>query len=295
MAKTREIKGRIKAVSNIQRITKTMQMIATARFQASQKRATAAKPFTQKIAELVGELASTAGNLSHPLLRKPQPAVGRDLLLVITSNRGLCGGYNANVLRTAMAWIRETPGRNVDLEVVGRKGLGYFRFARVPVTTFHSQFTDKPAFDEVERLAARYMDEFIAGKYDSVNVAYMSFQSASRQTPVVLNLLPLQDPTAEQGSAEAQAATAETIDYDFSPTPDELLAELLPMTVKTQLFQCFNEAVVGEQIARMVAMKAATDSAGKMRKDLVRRFNRARQAAITTELSEIIAGSAALD
>lgn len=296
MAKTREIKGRIKAVSNIQRITKTMQMIATARFQASQKRATAAKPFTQKIAELVAELAATAGNLSHPLLKKPEPAAGRDLLLVITSNRGLCGGYNANILRTAMGWIRQQGDRPFDLEVVGRKGLAYFRFAKVPVTTFHSQFTDKPAFEEVERLATQYMDAFTSGKYDSVNVVYMSFQSASRQTPIVLNLLPLRDPTAGvQGDGAGVGVEPGQVDYDFSPTPDELLAELLPMTVKTQLFQCFNEAVVGEQIARMVAMKAATDSAGKMRKELVRRFNRARQAAITTELSEIIAGAAALD
>jgi len=176
---------------------------------------------------------------------------------------------------------------------VGKKGLGYFKFAGVDVDAFHGQFTDKPAFDEVEKLAERFMASFTQGEYDSVNVAYMSFQSASRQRPVVLNLLPLENPV--EASPEGEKRVSASVDYDFSPSPEELLAELLPMTVKTQLFQCFNEAVVGEQIARMVAMKSATDSAGKMLKSLLRKFNRARQAAITTELSEIIAGSAALD
>jgi F-type H+-transporting ATPase subunit gamma len=300
MAKTREIKRRIKAVGNIQRITKTMQMIATARFQAAQKRASAARPYTLKIAELVGELATalaTDATISHPLLKAPEPKVGRQLVLVITSSRGLCGGYNASTLRQAMQFIRAQGGQQLDLEVVGKKGNAYFKFNRQAIAAFHSQFTDRPAYDQVDALAERYMKDFSAGKYDAVQVVYMSFLSMARQAPRVLTLLPLRPPEVPadrtagvKGSGADKARPV--VQYDFSPGPVELLAELLPATVKTQLFQAFNEAAVGEQIARMVAMKSATDSAGKMSKLLTRKYNRARQTAITTELSEIVGGAA---
>ena len=295
--KTREIKNRMKAVANIRRITKTMQMIATAKFQASQRRATEAQAYTRKIAELVGELSAAGGAVEHALLKAPAQPVSKRLVLVITSNRGLCGGYNANVLRTAMSKMREHTGQRVDLEVVGKKAMAYFKFAGVHTSSFHSHFTDKPEYDEVERLADRYIKAFTQGEYDAVEVVYMAFHSAGRQSPEALTLLPLQRVPGQEkaGSEETSGSGASGgAIYDFSPQPDELLNELLPITVKTQLFQCFNEAAVSEHIARMVAMKAATDSAGKMGKDLTRQYNRARQAAITTELSEIIAGSAAL-
>jgi len=301
MAKTREIRGRIKAVGNIQRITKTMQMIATAQFQASQRRATASQPYTRKIAELVGELASAAvgdGSFSHPLLSAPKQAANRELLLVLTSNRGLCGGFNGNILRTASnyrtSYLAENPDKQLELQVVGKKGVNFFKFTGVAVDTVHSHFGDTPSFDDVEKLAETYMADFAAGKYDAIKVVYMAFETMSRQTPTVLQLLPLKNPTA-QGEGDGGSAPKAQVDYDFSPDPVQLLNELLPETVKTQLFQCFNETVVSEQIARMVAMKAATDNAAKMGKELKRIFNRARQTAITTELMEIIGGSAALD
>lgn len=328
----------MKAVSNIKRITKTMQMIATARFQASQRRATAAKPYAMKIAELVRDLVDSAdgeGMLDHPLInptlpqsgpdahddsdaslavgasvggdgsgngQSDQPSVqGRQLLLVLTSNRGLCGGYNANVLRTASAFLAQHKNQTTDLHVVGKKGLSYFKFTRVPVAAYHSQFTDTPEFDQVEALADQYMRAFTQGNYQSVRVVYMSFQSVGQQNPCVMKLLPLRSPSgAASDAASAPAGGAAQTgpserDYEMSPGADVLLDELLPMTVKTQLFQCFNEAAVGEHIARMVAMKAATDAASKMGKSLTRQFNRARQSAITTELSEIIGGTAALE
>ena len=295
MAKTREIKGRIKAIGNIERITKTMQMIATARFQAALRSATDTQPYTKKIAELVGELAASCGGqqddaLAHPLLRAT-PNSGRQLLLVITSNRGLCGGYNAGVLRAADAAIKQQSG-GLNLEVVGRKGAAYFRFTGTPVDAIHTDFGDKPTYGQVEQLAERYMRHFVAAKCDTISVAFMSFQTVVRQTPEVVNLLPLADPLAESDSGSPPAA-ASTV-YDFSPGPQQLLDQILPITVKSRLFQCFNEAIVGEHIARMVAMKNATDSAVTMGKELTRKFNRARQSAITTELSEIIGGAAAL-
>ncbi|MEX2216882.1 MAG: ATP synthase F1 subunit gamma [Phycisphaeraceae bacterium] len=290
MGKTREIKGRMKAVSNIKRITKTMQLIATARFQAAQKRATSAKPYTQKIAELVGELASAGGDVDHPLLKEPQPKTGRELLLVITANRGLCGGYNANILRTAVAHLREKADQKVELEIAGKKGVAYFKFVGKPMAKIHTQFGDKPSFQEVHALAQEYMKAFESGQYDAVRVVYMAFESVSRQKPVVIQLLPMEKPKVDE-SAKNKA----TVEYDFMPEPAKLLAELLPVTVKTRLFQAFNEAIVGEQVARMIAMKAATDAAGKMGKALARKYNRARQTAITTELTEIIGGTAALE
>ena len=185
---------------------------------------------------------------------------------------------------------------HVDLEIVGKKAAGYFKFAGIKAHAYHSHITDKPEYADVERLAEAYMHAFTEGKYDSVKVVYTAFISMSKQEARVAQLLPLEPPKTEAGARAAGAGTTsggETV-YDFSPEPQELLGELLPITVKTSLFQYFNEASVSEQLARMVAMKAATDAAGKMQKNLKRKFNRARQASITTELSEIIAGAAAL-
>jgi len=302
MANAREIRGRIKAVGNIQRITKTMQMIATAQFQASQRRATASQPYTKKIAELVGELAASAsgdeGGFSHPLLSAPKESTGRELLLVLTSNRGLCGGFNGNILRVASeqrkGYLAQSEDKKLDMQVNGKKGVNFFKFAGTPIDVVHSHFGDVPQFEDVERLAEQYMADFSAGKYDAIKVCYMAFETMSRQMPKVLQLLPMANPLADAVEEETSAPQAQ-VDYDFSPDPIQLLNELLPETVKAQLFQCFNESVVSEQIARMIAMKAATDNAGKMGKELKRIFNRARQTAITTELMEIIAGSAALE
>lgn len=293
--KTRALKARQKAVSNIQRITKTMQMIATARFQAMQRSALAAQDYSRKLQEVVGELAAAAhGRVDHPLLNPPAEKAGRELVLVITSNRGLCGAYNGNVLRTALGYNRKVTaeGGKLDFELVGKKGQAFFRFNDIPLQQYLSQFSDRPDFPEVNTLADRYMDAFISGKYDAVKVVYMHFVTMSRQTPEVLQLLPLEPPTAVE--QDTRGMKAEVV-YDFSPEPGELLKDLLPRTVKTTLYQAFNEALVSEQLARMVAMKSATDAAGKLKKDLGRQFNRARQTAITTELSEIIGGAAAVE
>jgi F-type H+-transporting ATPase subunit gamma len=290
MAKAREIKKRMKAVANIRRITKTMQMIATGKFAKAQQRALATKPYTEGVYELVTELASKAGNISHPLIDGPDGgARGPHLLLTLTSDRGLCGAYNGSVLRAAVAHMRQAKAKGLELvhELVGKKGAAFFRFNNIDVIGTHS-FGDTPRFEEVERVAESYMQRFVAGEIASVSVVYMRFISTARQRPEVLQLLPLKPPAAaEQGGKQ--------VDYEFTPSPEELLNDLLPVTVKTTLFQAVNDAVVSEQIARMVAMKAATDNAGKMGKSLGRQFNRARQAQITTELTEIISGAAALE
>jgi F-type H+-transporting ATPase subunit gamma len=296
MAKTREIRKRIKAVGNIRRITKTMQMIATSKFARAQQRAMATKPYTEGVFALVTELAATAGNVSHPLINGPSGKARSDkeLTLVITSDRGLCGPYNGTVLRTAMAHLRGNKAASGGvIELVGKKGASFLKFNRVPVTQAYS-FGDKPAFEDVQKIAEEYMSRFLAGEVSAVRVVYMRYISAGRQAPEVVQLLPLKPPAAKGPKPAAAKERGYSAQYEFSPEADELLDALLPATVKATLFQAFNDAVVSEQVARMVAMKAATDNAGKMRKSLVRDFNRARQAQITTELTEIVSGAAAL-
>ena len=213
-------------------------------------------------------------------------------MLVLTSERGLCGAYNGNIMRTALRYIRDELGLDkTQLEVVGKKGQAFCKFNGLDVAHNYS-FGDNPAYEDVEKLTQTYMDDFTAGGYDAVKIVYMKFISMSKQEPTVQTLLPLEPPTA---SDEASSADDTQSVYEFSPDAETLLGELLPVTVKTSLYQAFMDAVVSEQLARMVAMKAATDAAGKQGKSLKRQFNRARQTAITTELSEIIGGAAALE
>jgi len=291
MANRRVLVKRRKAVRNIRKITRTMQLIATARFQAALNRATATRPYTEKLAELVGNLSQVAENVDHPLM-KTREEVQRSALVVITSMRGLCGGYNANVLRTALPHLegQKKEGVETDVQMVGKKGIAYFRFLQRPMAEQITHVGGVPRFEDVEPIANGLMDRFTRDEIASAHVAYMRFISAGRQRPEILQLLPL----VRDGAAEEGAEATVTAQYEFSPEPEALLAELLPATVRAQLFQCFNDAAVSEQIARMVAMKAATDAAGDMIKMLTQRYNRARQTQITMELLDIVGGANAL-
>lgn len=299
MANARAIVKRRKAVQNIRKITRTMQLIATARFQRAFNRALASKPYTQKITELVSQLAANAGQIDHPLLRVNKP-VGCSALLVLTSNRGLCGGYNGNLLRTANAFIHRNeqpgpetettpPGRKILLHVVGKKGISSFRFQRREMAATYTDFDDRPRFVDVEPIADEFIRQYSEGELDSVHVVHMRFESTLFQIPETLQLLPI--PAIKPAEEDA---TAESLEYEFSPPPAELLAELLPLTVKARLFQCFTDAAVSEQVARMVAMKAATDAGGEMIRQLTQAYNRARQSQITLDLLDIVGGAEAL-
>lgn len=306
MAKSREIKKRMRAVRNIQRITRTMQMIATSKFSRAQQAASASQPYTRGLADLVGRLAAGADGLDHPLLQVGDREGLPELTLVITSERGLCGPYNANLLRAAITHFREhEAARDGRVEVIGKKGATALDFNKIPIACRHTQFGDQPTFGEVEALAQSYIDSFSAGEVSLVRVISMEYISAGRQAPRVMQLLPFATshtgaPNADQaGEAFAEPAAGSEGRYvepppEFSPSADQLLGDLLPAAVKAMLFQAMNDAIVSEHIARMIAMKAATDNAGKMRKALSRRYNRARQAQITTELNEIVSGAAAL-
>ncbi|MBY0313458.1 MAG: ATP synthase F1 subunit gamma [Phycisphaerales bacterium] len=301
MGKTREIKKRIKAVGNIRRITKTMQMIATSKFARAQQKATATKPFTEGVFDLVRQIAdnlsSGGSGISHPLISGPAEmpkTAPKPVTLIITSDRGLCGPYNGSVLRTAMAHLRNAPGASPkdggEVEIAGRKGASFLKFNGVPTSQQHA-LGDKPDYRDIERIAQVYMDRFIKGEIASVHVVYMKFLSVGRQKPEVMQLLPLQPPAKVAAAGDKKVG----VEYEFSPPAELLLNTLLPAAVKSMLSQAINDAVVSEHIARMVAMKSATDNAGKMGKRLTRQYNRARQAQITTELTEIISGAAALE
>jgi F-type H+-transporting ATPase subunit gamma len=290
MANRRVLVKRRKSVRNIRKITRTMQLIATARFQAAFNRAVATKPYTEKLAELVADLSRAAGNVDHPLLQTHDD-VNASALVVITSDRGLAGGYNANVLRSAVGHIEEQRGRGAAprVHMVGRKGINFFKFLRREIAEQTTGLGDKPRFEQIEPIANDLMDRFIRGEIASAHVAYMRFHSAGVQRPAVVQLLPL-SPEQQQGEEKE----ARPVEYEFSPDPKQLLDELLPATVRARLFQAFNDAIVSEQVARMVAMKAATDAAGDMIKALTREYNRARQTQITMELLDIVGGANAL-
>jgi F-type H+-transporting ATPase subunit gamma len=295
MANLRSLVKRRKAVRNIRKITKTMELIATARFKKALDRATEAEAYTRKIAELAADLSQNAGEVSHPLLA--QRPVKKSLLLVITSNRGLCGGYNGSVIREANHRVRDLHSTNqpFDLEVSGKRGMAFFKFQRIPRAREYTQFEDKPSFAQVDAVASRYIDLFISGQIDQVQVAYMKFLSSAKQIPVVETLLPLSSMTVESRKGSGAAtAPAKKVDYEFLPEAAGILEELVPAAFKARLFKCFLDAAVSEQIARRVAMKAATENAGDLIKDITRLYNRTRQANITKEISELIAGSEAL-
>lgn len=289
MGNTRDIKKRMKAVGNIKRITRTMQMIATSKFARAQQASVASRPYTESLFGLVAKLNAAGVGEGNPLLSQPNPKAP-ELTLVISAERGLCGPYNGTILRTALKHLRANEG--TKLEVVGKKGATALRFNGYSDFRHMPALGDRPEYADVERIAIDYINRFINGEISAVRIVYMKYISAGKQVPTVLQLLPFSTPENSEKSAEASGFSDV---YEFSPDAESLLEYLLPAAVKAVLFQSFNDAIVSEHIARMVAMKAATDNAGKMGNALKRQFNRLRQAQITTELTEIISGAAALE
>ncbi|MCK4341443.1 MAG: ATP synthase F1 subunit gamma [Phycisphaerae bacterium] len=288
MAKARQIVKRRRAVQNIRKITSTMQLIATARYQKCLQHAVASRPYTNKITEMIQTLGGQQA-ADHPLL-KPNEAEDNSILLVITSNRGLCGPYNGSMLRRMLEARRELAeaGLTPVMEVVGKKGLNYLKFLGIEVGERITDIEDRIGFERVSEMAERYMGMYQRNEVARADVLYMQFHSVGVQRPTLAQLLPIEPPKTEQTRPRAP------VEFEFSPPPGELLTRLIPEAVKIRLFQCFNDAILCEQVARMVAMKAATDAAGDMTKFLTRQYNRARQSQITTELADIVGGANAV-
>lgn len=294
MANARLLVKRLKSVRNIRKITRTMELIATSRFKKAMDRATEAAAYTKKISEIVGDLGQADLSFSHPLLEE-RSETKKSVLLVLTSNRGLCGGYNGAVLRNTLKHLQQLQDDEIDytMEVSGKRGIKFLNFQQIDIDQSYTHFEDSPTFAEVDELGTRFADDYIAGRIDRLDVSYTSFQSISRQTAVVESILPLSSLAGDDNDTDESSKRA--ADYEFQPSPQEILEEIVPAAFRAKLFKCFLDAAVSEQIARMVAMKGATENADEMAGDLKQQYNRARQAGITSELAEIIGGAAALE
>jgi F-type H+-transporting ATPase subunit gamma len=296
MANPRLLDKRRRSIKNIRKITRTMELIATARFKKAMDRASAATAFTARMTKLVQDLLTSGLQVSHPLLEKRE-SIRNVTLLVLTANRGLCGGFNGNLQRAGYHRLQELKPSipNCRLEIVGKRGISAFKFRGITAASSYTHFEDKPTFDEVDVIASRYLDEYITGKLDRLDVVYTKFESMSRQHAVIETLLPL---GAIGGDAVAKSTITDTSRrraiYEFLPSPESILEEVVPASFKIKLFKCFLDSAVSEQIARMVAMKSATENAGDLINRLSRQYNRARQSRITSELMDVIGGVEAL-
>lgn len=286
MAKGRELKGRIKSVENTRKITRTMEMVATSKMKRAQDRVAAARPYARALGEVIQDLYSPELAERFPLLRQPVQ-VKRAAVLLLTANRGLAGAFNANVIKEARALVRqlEDDGVHVDMHIVGRKGIGFFRYLGRELLTARTDIGDKPTANDASSLANTLIDQFTTGALDAVYVVYAKFNSALSTPPAADRILPVAPP------GERRAAR----DYILAPSADAILTELLPLYVRNAVYRALVEMMAGFYSAQRTAMKNATDNASEMINGLRRTYNRARQAQITQEIAEIVGGAAALE
>ena len=302
MANARALDKRRKSIRNIKKITRTMELIATARFKKAMDRASAATDYTQRITAVVSDLAQAGLEVSHPLL-EARETNNTCTVLALSANRGLCGGYNGNVIRAALSRREEMQNdfNAVRTEVVGKRGNSGFRFRGIQVDESFvddqgvSWIEDDPEFVTIDKIADRYLREFAAGELDRLDVTYTKFISSSRQEAIVETLLPLGELEGADATVDEGAANQDVSLYEFLPDAKSILDEVVPTSFKVKLFKCFLDAAVSEHISRMVAMKNATENANDMIKDLSRTYNRARQSQITGEIMEVIGGVEALE
>ena len=296
MAKPRELKRRIRSVQNTKKITKTMELVSTSKLKRAQDRVVGARPYAQALADVIGQLYSPELAERFPLLRQPGhtgrgAGVRRAALLLITSNRGLCGAFNANLIREARRRLEELERQDThtELHLVGKKGISYFKFTRRNVASQRVDIGDRPTLNHAVELAKPLMDRFAAGDLDAVDVVFAKFNSAVSTPPTTLRILPVMPPTAKDGEGRRKA-----VNYILQPSAEEILEQLLPLYVQNQVYRALVETAAAEHGARRTAMKNATDAGEDMLTILQRTFNRARQAQITQELAEIVGGAEAL-
>ncbi|MBN1827175.1 MAG: ATP synthase F1 subunit gamma [Candidatus Eisenbacteria bacterium] len=289
MAKTREIKRRIKSLGKTGQITKTMELVAASRMKKTQSRVLATRPYANKLREILDAVDLENYADRFPLLRAHEE-VRRVGVLVITSNRGLCGAFNGNVIRAARDMMRELDGAGVETElhVVGKKGIANFRYRGYAIESSRVDVGDKPTPAQSAEIARLFMERFLDGRIDEFRMVYASYQSIASHPPVMETVLPL---PVERSGGEEKAPRAEFL---LEPSPRAILESLLPRIVEMRVFKALLESAAGEQAARRIAMKNATDNANELIRMLTRQFNRARQAQITNEIAEIVGGADAL-
>jgi len=291
MAKTRELRRRIRSIAKTRQITKTMEMVATSRLKRAQGRVVAARPFARALGEMLADLHDPAQAERFPLLRTPPGRPRRVVLIGITSNRGLCGAFNANLIREirGRAAELEQQGTAVELHLIGRKGIGFFRFLGREIAAQRQDIGDRPTTAHATEIVTPLMQRFAREEVDGVEVVFARYVSALTTPPTLLPILPIGPRTG--GPADAKPTAVDN--YILRPSADALVERLLPMYVQNQMFRALLETAASEQGARRTAMKNATDSAGDMIDVLRRTYNRARQGQITQELAEIVGGAEA--
>jgi F-type H+-transporting ATPase subunit gamma len=285
MATLKAIRKRISSIRNTQQITKAMKMVSAAKLRRAQEAVMAARPYADKMVELLHNVAARVSREAHPLLRAREEK--KIHLLLFTSDRGLCGGYNANLIRAAEAFIRrEGAGKEINLVLVGRKGVDYFRRRRAAIADRHINILATPAEELAAVVTEKAIERFVNGETDAVYVIYSRFRSALSQVPTVEKLLPVALPETE--------STEQLTEYLYEPSVEAILASLLPKVAEVAIFRALLEATASEHGARMTAMDSATSNASKMMGTLTLQMNRARQASITRELMEIVGTAEAL-
>jgi F-type H+-transporting ATPase subunit gamma len=290
-----DIRRRIKSVKNTQQITKAMKMVSAAKLRRAQDRVVMARPFANKMAEVMGELAKrTDQDFHHPLLdlRGDQ----RYLLALITADKGLCGAFNTNLTKAAQTFIRENPDKNIEIIAIGRKGRDFFRNRHANITNEFLGLTGKGRveYSEALEVAQAIIKQYTEDKdIDKVFIIYNEFKSVLSQRVVLEQLLPVSRTTAEELEAKSQQA-ANLVDYIYEQPPEQMFSTLLPRLIETQIFRALLESVASEQGARMTAMDSASKNASELIDSLTLNMNRVRQAAITNEIIEVVSGAAAL-
>src|SRR5687768_7623238 len=286
MATLRDIQRRIRSVQSTQKITRAMKLVAAAKLRRAQERILSARPYANKMAELLGNLVSGADGATHPLLEQREGP--RRQIVIITADRGLAGAFNANILRRAVELIRESSTAEVTLVVVGRKARDFFRRRPHTIKRDMIGFWDRLAYSHAAELADAFMQEYLDNEVDEVFLLYNEFRSVALQRPVRQQLLPI------PRTAVAEGETVAPVDYIYEPGPEAILGDLLPRHVRMQVYRALMESLAGEYGARMTAMEAATKNAKEMIDILTIQYNKARQEKITKELLDIVGGAEAL-
>lgn len=295
-AELRILRQRVRTVQSIRKTTRAFELIATSRIGRARQRVTAAKPYAEEITRVLAALGAASTSLDHPLL-KPKEHPTRAGVLVVTSDRGMAGAYNSNVLREAeqLQALLRAEGKSVRLYVMGRKGLSFYRFRERPMAGQWSGFSEQPSYTDIVEAADSMVNAFMTGVdpeapdedgIDELHVVYTEFRSMLTQAPVAKRIAPLE--------VEYTDNPAKLPDYEFEPDAETLLGALLPKYVKTRLFAALLDAAASESAARQRAMKAATDNANELIRTYTQQMNQARQAQITQEISEIVGGADAL-
>ena len=293
MESTRDIKGRIKSVTNIQQITKAMKMVAAARLRKAEEKANGSRPYAEKIGELLRRASSVTPGFTSPLLREGE--VKKVGYLVISADKGLAGAYNSNVMKQTMHEISGKDRSTYALYVCGKQGKNYLKFRGYDLDSYHFGFSDKPQAQDSIDVAKEMVDYFVKEEVDEVYIIYTRFITALRQQVRVEKLLPIQNPTGAAGEEAGKAEAAEEEPYIFLPDAASVLSKLLPEYVQVQVYNAMLQSAASELGSRMAAMSAATDNATERIADLNLTYNKARQAQVTNEISEIVGGANALE